>query len=622
MVLIPVGLAAWLAKGRLDRAERLEVLAFLVLLLAFAFMMVPESSWLWENVPLLALAEFPWRMMGIFSLAAALIAGAGMRLLPRKPSRTHLDVLFTGILLVVLIASFNHLYPHKPFVRYGNPSPRHVIKYEQMTQAIGMTTLGEFLPVWVQEQPRSSPMAEKYRARQKVFKLDYSSLPEGVHAEERSHTADSDTYLFQATWPFTATFNTFYYPGWTASLDGQEVPIHVRDPFGLIGVNVPSGEHLLEVRFTDTPLRMTADGISLATLAVLTFCLLVMFRRQSHESNATPRKDAKLSLTTSGWVVAAIGILLVIKVAWIDPHTSLFRTTSPPNQVLGATGVDDAMLESEIELLGYSVSQDRIRPGENLRVRLFWQARQPLDRDFSPFVMLHSDPVGLTLATSQNRHPGDLVTSAELPTSSWPPGAYVRDEHTIEIPNDAPPGRYALQAGLQDPTSGRRLRVLGDSGAETISLQPIRVIRQDPLTAKDIPNGARATFGERIELLGYGMEVDKGERIIALTLYWSVDAPIPETYTVSVHLLGDDGRIAAQADGEPMSGLLPTDAWEAGEVVEDRRLIHLPAGLTPGEYTVAIGLYRAQTLERLELEAPEGRVSQDLLILPPVVQLP
>ena len=118
------------------------------------------------------------------------------------------------------------------------------------------------------------------------------------------------------------------------------------------------------------------------------------------------------------------------------------------------------------------------------------------------------------------------------------------------------------------------------------------------------------------------MEVDKGEKIIALTLYWSVDAPIPEAYTVSVHLLGGDGSIAAQADGEPMSGLLPTDAWEVGEVVQDRRLIHLPADLPPGEYTVAIGMYQSQTMDRLELAGPADQVSQNLLTLPSAVQLP
>ncbi len=506
IVLIPVGLAAWLAKGRLDRAGRWEIPAFLALLLASAFMMVPESSWLWENVPLLALAEFPWRMMGVCSLAAAFLAGAALRVLPEKRSQARLDVLLIAILLVVLIASFSYLYPHKPFVRYGNPSPRHVIKYEQMTQAIGMTTLGEFLPIWVKEQPRSSPMVKNYRARQKVYKLDFGSLPEGAHAEEQGHTAISDTYLFQAGQLFTATFTTFYYPGWTASLDGQEVPIHIQDPLGLIGVTVPSGEHLLEVRFTDTPLRKAANGVSLITLAALTFGLLLTSRRQGREPDAAPQKDAKLSLASAGWIVAAIGVLLAAKAAWIDPHTSLFRMASPPNEVFAATEVENAILEGGIDLLGYSASEGRIRQGENLRVRLYWQARQPLEQDLSPFVLLRSDPVDLTLATSQHRHPGDLVTSAELPTSSWPPGVYVRDEHTIEIPNDAPPGRYNLWAGLEDPISGRRLHILGDSGVDAISLQPIRVIRKESLTTKDIPNGMRATFGDRIEFLGYQLK--------------------------------------------------------------------------------------------------------------------
>ena len=86
---------------------------------------------------------------------------------------------------------------------------------------------------------------------------------------------------------------------------------------------------------------------------------------------------------------------------------------------------------------------------------------------------------------------------------------------------------------------------------------------------------------------------------IPLTLTWRMDEYVPNDYTALIHLIGPDGQMAAQGDGPPLQGVVPTSLWRAGDTLLDRHDLALPADLPPGEYRLAVGLYDLATLQRL-----------------------
>jgi uncharacterized membrane protein YfhO len=65
--------------------------------------------------------------------------------------------------------------------------------------------------------------------------------------------------------------NTEYFPGWQARVDGTKVPIEFQDMNhrGIITFLVPKGNHTVEVVFSETPIRLIADIISLSSLFLL-----------------------------------------------------------------------------------------------------------------------------------------------------------------------------------------------------------------------------------------------------------------------------------------------------------------------------------------------------------------
>ena len=91
--------------------------------------------------------------------------------------------------------------------------------------------------------------------------------------------------------------------------------------------------------------------------------------------------------------------------------------------------------------------------GRVVDLRLFWQADGPLPASYALFVHV-ADP-----ATDQPLAQFDGVPA--IPTNDWMNGAQWVSQVQITLPDDLPPGEYALNVGWAEPESGDRLPVQG-----------------------------------------------------------------------------------------------------------------------------------------------------------------
>jgi hypothetical protein len=76
---------------------------------------------------------------------------------------------------------------------------------------------------------------------------------------------------------------------------------------------------------------------------------------------------------------------------------------------------------------------------------------------------------------------------------------------------------------------------------------------------------------------------------------------------VFVHLVDAEGRVPVQRDAWPREWAYPTELWAQGEVVDDVYHLTLPADAPPGEYTIAVGMFNADTNERLSVILADGQ---------------
>jgi hypothetical protein len=74
--------------------------------------------------------------------------------------------------------------------------------------------------------------------------------------------------------------HTYYFPGWSAKIDGNSVPLQA-DSSGIQFVATPPGSHTIEVYVDDTPARVLGKALSLSGLVIVALAPLVISRARS-----------------------------------------------------------------------------------------------------------------------------------------------------------------------------------------------------------------------------------------------------------------------------------------------------------------------------------------------------
>ncbi len=260
-----------------------QIFYFALVTAGAVFAMLAPSTPLWElAAPIVAFTQFPWRVLFVSAFALAFLAGASLRAISQQES-------FIAALILSLIVAFAMF----PYARPQYTETQFTWNTMMDFQVKDRELLGD--TVWVQTRPEDSPLVEQYRAgnitrKAIVLEGDASSrrMPDssGVRddasgdalIELLERRALGDTVRVTANTPTRIQFYTRYFPGWTATIDGNAVPIEPYGEQGLITLNVPAGTHLVTTRWGTTTPRVIGAIISLISLLSL-FALIWRTRR-------------------------------------------------------------------------------------------------------------------------------------------------------------------------------------------------------------------------------------------------------------------------------------------------------------------------------------------------------
>jgi FtsH-binding integral membrane protein len=98
-----------------------------------------------------------------------------------------------------------------------------------------------------------------------------------------------------------------------------------------------------------------------------------------------------------------------------------------------------------------------------------------------------------------------------------------------------------------------------------------------------------------------------------LTLIWHAIGRQNRNWTVFVHLVDAQEQIVAEDNRPPQDDAFPMLQWVAGDWVEDRHPLALPANLPPGEYHIRVGLFFPRTERRAGVYSKRGTLRGDYL---------
>jgi hypothetical protein len=151
----------------------------------------------------------------------------------------------------------------------------------------------------------------------------------------------------------------------------------------------------------------------------------------------------------------------------LAPFSIRARPGSIPNAVRQNFG-------NLIQLAGFEMEPRVLKPGETLRVTLYWQALAPVRVNYSAFAHVRGE--GQTLWAGQDAWP----QNGAAPTSTWRVGDIITDTYELALKPDTPPGTYPVEVGLYDSSTIVRLPLVAEDGrptdADFLDLSPIRVV--------------------------------------------------------------------------------------------------------------------------------------------------
>jgi hypothetical protein len=213
--------------------------------------------------------------------------------------------------------------------------------------------------------------------------------------------------------------------------------------------------------------------------------------------------------------------------------------------------------------------------GDRLPLALLWQGNGPL-----PTLSLAASDNGWRVAVPP------ALPEATGVTLEW---------RMVVIPAEAPGGEAVLS--LPDGTPLARCYI-------TPSTFLITAPAFETTVGRTLP-GAGTLVGYTLS----GKALDRTQPV-SLTLVWRAgESPPLGSYTVFAQLLGVDGTVIAQSDSLPAGGQRPTTGWRPGEYIVDAHQLVFHADAPPGPARLIVGLYAAETLQRLGFEGGEDALT-------------
>lgn len=561
-VMAAVGLLAmlmgWIRRRHIEGHDMFIV----VLLAASTWMITPWSAPIWSRLPLLQMAQFPWRFLSIQALPTSLLAAY---LIPKKPWQT---IVTWALALVVACSMLIGLRPERLYIEENDITAQRLMQYEYFTANVGTTIRTDYLPRDVDPRPYTSQAlldGDDTKPAPLVLAGQFASC------NLISLQSTAEEWVIDVTSPGTRLgFHTYYYPGWEARVDGQRTSVEPLPGLGYIGLRLDPGKHTVKLYLGRTRTQALGEVLSILTLVMV----VVLIMRSTH-----PHWPAVILAT------AALAMLTVMTIAIGAPY--LAQPAAPLQDLTmdfdrlpylhhnpGGLRFGDA-----VRLLSYQLSSEEIQAGNTLAVSTHWGAAQRNDLR-----------VQIALASpAQHLFAVPVVVSADekaLETESL--------FQALTVPGDTPAGVYLLRLQVSSPEGNVSPLSLQGETLGTTYLLPIHVSSELRAT----PNTPSIQhYGDSIALtLVDTRQLAPG--MLGITLTWNVLATPPQNYKIALRLHDPTGWEVARLDTQPGYGFYPTSLWHPGQLINDSYALVLDDGTSPGtDYSLDVTLYESASLK-------------------------
>ncbi|MEK7168651.1 MAG: glycosyltransferase family 39 protein [Patescibacteria group bacterium] len=222
--------------------------------LVSVFMMNFRSAFVWRTIPLLPYFQFPWRFLAMVTLVSPffLIVFSKFKRLWFIP------------FIIIFFAIFLNFNYFKTSEYLGRGDDYYINRYIPLTSVSEeyLKTSEEYLRLPKENEERPN----------KIYPRAYTNRQD-VELKIEELSPLNAKIITESGTDFILNYNKYNYPGWIVKIDNKQVPIISAKPFGQISFLVPSGKHLVEVKYKESNLRLISDLVSLFSLGTVIYLI-------------------------------------------------------------------------------------------------------------------------------------------------------------------------------------------------------------------------------------------------------------------------------------------------------------------------------------------------------------
>lgn len=353
------------------------------------------------------------------------IAGGGTALcadlLPPRVKRLFMPALLTALFAA---SASVWLAPRWPEFDY-DLTPAAQLLYEQQNGRSAVLPLGAPLPSTLASNVPSHMPADVLNRVARASGLQASVIQNGTHTVRLQVSADT---------PQLVDLLIAHFPGWQAWSGAVPLALSADPATNLMQLQVPRMNGEVVLTLGPTLPRQHGWLLSFSALAALVGLVWLRAGRPLADYNDAsallPLEEARL-LAVNTVSFALIVLLFAV------PFSPLTLYARPGYKLDGAT-VLRVRTDAGLEAIAFRLSRPAYRPGEHIKLTLYWRALRFLAENYQVQVSLYDVTRGVLRYQTTRPAPGDF------PTRRWQPYQYVADTYVIPLDLELPPDDYQI----------------------------------------------------------------------------------------------------------------------------------------------------------------------------------
>ena len=246
----------WRKLEKSKRSESMRTVWLLgvsgLIMLGALGMSIGKATPIWEAVEFLKYVQFPWRFYSVVLVFVGVVVALGGKLLTQHLNEKLLKVV--ALVVVALTIGINAQYFRPEKYLEDGQALYYDDSYRTREHMSGI--LPDYIPKSV---PKDPPVSYSL--------INCSQFSVCGNVQVITDKTQQKVVQISMLNTQVVTIDIANYPGWQAFVDDSEVEVKTSAE-GLVAVQLPAGEHKLELLFANSPVRWWSDLISVVSIVV------------------------------------------------------------------------------------------------------------------------------------------------------------------------------------------------------------------------------------------------------------------------------------------------------------------------------------------------------------------